>query len=43
MIYLREGKKNIIPMVTRARDFVIKNFSKERLINDICSIYKELM
>lgn len=43
MIYLRENKKKIIPMVTRARNFVMKNFSKERLINDICSLYKELM
>ena len=43
MIYLRERKENIIPMVTQARDFVMKNFSKERLINDICSLYKEIV
>jgi glycosyltransferase involved in cell wall biosynthesis len=43
MVYLRENKKTIIPMVTSARNFVMKNFSKERLINDICSMYKELM
>jgi glycosyltransferase involved in cell wall biosynthesis len=43
MVYLRKSSDTVSPMVTRARDFVMKNFSKERLINDICSLYQELM
>jgi glycosyltransferase involved in cell wall biosynthesis len=43
MIYLKKKNDTVSPMVARARDFVMKNFSKERLINDICSLYQELI
>jgi len=43
MVYLRKKNDSVSPMVTGARDFVMKNFSNGRLINDICSLYQELM
>ena len=43
MIYLREEKDSMTLMVARARDFAIRNFSKERLINDISSLYQEVL
>lgn len=42
MIHLREKKDSNALMVARARGFAMRNFSKERLINNIYSLYREL-
>ena len=42
MIYLREKRDRMSRVVTRAREFAMTNFSKERLVDDICSLYREL-
>jgi len=43
MVHLREKRNSMTGMVESARDFAIRNFSRERFINDICSLYQELM
>lgn len=43
MIHLREKRNDTGMMVERARDFVMRNFFKERLITDIRSLYLELL
>ena len=43
MLHLREKRDSMTGMVERARDFAMRNFSRERFINDICSLYEEVV
>jgi glycosyltransferase involved in cell wall biosynthesis len=43
MLHLREKRDSMTGMVERARDFAMKNLSRERFINDICSLYEEVV